>query len=71
MKRKEELKSFRELGVDALKEKVSSLEEELMRLRFRHSSGQLDNSAQLGNLRRSLARVKTLLKSDQQQNNQR
>lgn len=49
------------LNVDELKERARVLSEELMKLRFRKASGQLDKSSRLQEVRRSLARVKTSL----------
>lgn len=61
MKRKEEVSSLKGMSAQALKEKVDTLEHELMNLRFRKSSGQLTHSAQLKTLRRSVARAKTFM----------
>ena len=63
MKTKEKLTEYRSMSADALKEKVLSLQEELMNLRFRHASGQLEQTAQLRNLRKDIARIKTTLKA--------
>ena len=60
MKQKTEIRELREMGAEALTEKLLSLEEELMKLRFRHASGQLENTARLELVRRSIARVKTV-----------
>ena len=62
MKIKEKLTEYRSMSADALQEKISSLQEELMNLRFRHASGQLEQTAQLRNLRKDIARMKTTLK---------
>jgi len=62
MKSKEKLKEYRSMSADALQEKVLSIQEELMNLRFRHASGQLEQTAQLRNLRKDIARIKTVLK---------
>ena len=63
MKTKEKLTEYKSMSADALKAKVSSLQEELMNLRFRHASGQLEQTAQLRNLRKDIARIKTTLNS--------
>jgi len=47
------------LSVEELKERARVLSEEMMKLRFRKASGQLDKSSRLQEVRRSLARVKT------------
>lgn len=46
---------------DALSSRVNELEEELMNLRFKHGSAQLEQTAQLKKLRRRIARIKTIL----------
>jgi large subunit ribosomal protein L29 len=61
MKTRDELKELRGLGEAELSERVSSVEEELMKLRFRHASGQLEKTSQLETLRRRVARMKTVL----------
>ena len=50
-----------ELSKEDLSEKVQTLKEELMKLRFKHSSGQLTQSANLSRLRKSIARIRTVL----------
>jgi large subunit ribosomal protein L29 len=55
------IKEIRDLSVDELLQKNRELVEELFKLRLRHASGQLDSPATLGNLRRDVARVRTIL----------
>ncbi|MDA8123938.1 MAG: 50S ribosomal protein L29 [Deltaproteobacteria bacterium] len=54
-------KEIRDLSVAELQQKNKELMEELFRLRLRHSSGQLESPATLGQIRRDIARVKTIL----------
>jgi len=61
MKKRDRLNELKKLDVKALGEKARTLAEELMRLRFRHASGQLEQSSLLNVTRRDLARTKTLL----------
>jgi len=56
---------LRGLGAEELKGKGEELSRELFNLRFRHASGQLENSARLRLIRRELARVKTILRERQ------
>ncbi len=56
---------LRGLGAEELKGKEEELSRELFNLRFRHASGQLENSARLRMIRRELARVKTILRERQ------
>jgi large subunit ribosomal protein L29 len=53
---------LRELTTEELAAKLKELNEELFKLRFQHSTNQLDNTGRLGGARRDLARVKTVLK---------
>jgi large subunit ribosomal protein L29 len=55
------IKEIRDLSVDELQQKNRELVEELFNLRLRHASGQLDSPATLGNIRRDIARVRTVL----------
>jgi large subunit ribosomal protein L29 len=48
------------MNEDELKAKESELARELFNLRFRHASGQMENTARLRQIRRDLARVKTV-----------
>ena len=52
---------FRDLNVEELEVKEKELAEALFNLKFQHSTGQLDNTAQLGKTRKDIARVKTIL----------
>jgi large subunit ribosomal protein L29 len=56
---------IRELGLDELRHKEKELQEQLFRLRFQKSLGQLDNALKLRETRRDIARVKTILKEKQ------
>lgn len=61
MKDKDELRELRGLNEKELAERSSSIRHELMNLRFRHASGQLDQTAQLATLRRRVSRIETVL----------
>lgn len=61
MKRREFLKEIAGLDKSALQEKATKLAEELMRLRFKQSSKQLEKGHLLKETRRALARVQTVL----------
>ncbi len=51
-----------ELRDDELQEKLASLKTELFNLRFSHATGQLGNPMQIQNVRREIARVKTVIR---------
>ncbi len=53
---------LRGMNADELKAKELELARELFNLRFRHSSGQMENTARLRGIRRDLARVKTVIR---------
>ena len=52
---------LRELSVDQLKAKEKEFREEEFRLRFKHATGQLEKTGRLRQLRRDVARVRTIL----------
>ena len=56
------VREIRDLGEVELMEKLESLKEELFNLRFQHVTGQLDNSARLGAVRKQVARINTELR---------
>ena len=51
-----------ELRDDELQQKLASLKDELFNLRFSHATGQLANPKQLQNVKRDIARVKTVIR---------
>jgi large subunit ribosomal protein L29 len=53
---------LRDLTTEELAAKMRELHDELFKLRFQHSTNQLDNTGRLQGARRDLARVKTVLK---------
>ncbi len=53
---------LRELSEDELQSKEEELRDQLFKLRFQHSLGQLDNALKLRNIRKDLARIKTILR---------
>ena len=52
---------IRELSADDIKSRVTELEEERFRLRFRSASEPLENPLRLRTIRRDIARLKTIL----------
>jgi large subunit ribosomal protein L29 len=53
---------LRELTKEELLKKKKDLKEELFNLRFQHSTGQLENTARSGLLKRDVARIETVLR---------
>ena len=54
------VQEIRDLNDKDLEKKLSDLKEELFNLRFQMTTGQLDNVMRLREVRRSIARVKTI-----------
>ncbi len=52
----------RELNEQELEEKEKALKEELFNLRFQEATGQLENVMRIKEVRRGIARVKTVLR---------
>jgi len=53
---------LRELNDGELLQRVLEAKEEHFNLRFQNATGQLDNSARIGDVRREIARLNTLLR---------
>ncbi|MCX5830085.1 MAG: 50S ribosomal protein L29 [Deltaproteobacteria bacterium] len=58
---------LRDLSIDELQQKNQELDEELFRLKLRHTSGQLDSPSTLGQTRKNIARIKTVLRQKEGQ----
>jgi large subunit ribosomal protein L29 len=55
-------KDLRLLSEGELLEKAKELNEELFNLRFQHATGQLDNVMRVPQVKKDIARLKTILK---------
>jgi len=55
------LSELRELSKDELILKKAELKDQLFKLRFQHSLGQLDKTSKLQAVRREIARIETLV----------
>ena len=51
---------IREMSADELNQKLASLKEELFNLRFQHATGQLENPTRIKDVKKSIARIKTI-----------
>ena len=49
-------------SVDELKDSLLTLKKEQFNLRFQRATGQLENTARVGQVRRDIARIKTALR---------
>lgn len=54
-------RELRELTEEELRHKEKELVDQLFKLRFQHALGQLENASKLKNIKRDVARIKTLL----------
>jgi large subunit ribosomal protein L29 len=54
-------RDMRELSAEELAQKESELKDQLLKLRFQHAQGQLENAAKMKTVRRDIARIRTIL----------
>jgi large subunit ribosomal protein L29 len=55
-------REFRDLTEEELKSKEEEVKDQLFKLKFQHTLGQLENTMKLKNLKRDIARIKTILR---------
>ena len=65
MARDLKIEKVRTMDADEMAAKVKSIDEELFNLRFRNAMKQLENPLEIRNLRKDLARLKTVLRQQQ------
>ena len=58
----------RELDVNELEQRVAQTRRELFNLRFQHATGQLENTGQLKEVRKNIARLLTVRNQKQREN---
>ena len=58
-------KQIRDMSVSELEAKLKDLKAELFNLRFQHATKQLDNPMRLNQVKKDIARVKTILHEKQ------
>jgi len=58
---KEERDRLRDMSNDQLMDELAQLKREAFNLRFQRATGQLENTARIGEVRRSVARIQTVL----------
>lgn len=54
-------KELRDLSIDELKDKHRQCKEELFNLRFQNAIGQLNNSARIKDVKKTIARILTVI----------
>ncbi|HIX34846.1 MAG TPA: 50S ribosomal protein L29 [Candidatus Limosilactobacillus merdigallinarum] len=65
MKSKDYVQELNGLTTDQLLSREKELKEQLFNLRFQLATGQLENTASLKNVRKNIARVKTVLRQQE------
>ena len=53
---------IRDLPADELLQRLADTKEELFNLRFQNATGQIDNYSRLGELKKDIARIKTVMR---------
>ena len=56
---------IRNLSVQELNDKLSDLKSELFNLRFQHAINQLENPGRIETVKKDIARVKTVMRSNE------
>ena len=54
------VKDVRDMSVNELDQKLVSLKDELFNLRFQHATGQLENPMRIKEVKKTIARIKTI-----------
>ncbi len=54
------VEDIRKMSTEELNSELASLKEELFKLRFQHATNQLENPAQITQVKRDIARVMTI-----------
>jgi len=58
---KEDIERFRDMTPDQLTDELTQLKREAFNLRFQRATGQLENTARVGEVKRSVARIQTVI----------
>ena len=56
---------IRDLKIDELQEKLQDLKKELFNLRFQHATNQLENPMRIAEVKKTIARIKTVIKEQE------
>ncbi len=56
---------MRDLPTEEIQQRLAETKEELFNLRFQNATGQLDNYKRVGQLRKDVARLKTILREQE------
>ena len=61
-------KEIRDLTPEERNQKLADMKEELFNLRFQHASGQLENPTKIGQAKKDIARLKTIIIEQERDN---
>ena len=56
------IEDIKKMTAEELQNELTSLKEELFKLRFQHATNQLDNPQQIASVKKDIARVKTIIR---------
>ena len=56
---------IRDLKIEELQDKLQDLKKELFNLRFQHATNQLDNPMRIAEVKKAIARIKTVLREQE------
>ena len=59
-------RELRELSEEELQSKETELKDQLFKLKFQHALGQLENAMKLKNIKKDIARIKTILRESRE-----
>ena len=68
MKHKDKMNELNKLTTEEITKRINDNKEELLRLRMKQATGSLENSARIHELRKDVARYKTILTSRKEEN---
>jgi len=60
-------REMRELSEGELQSREEELKDQLFKLKFQHAIGQLENAMKLKNIKKDIARIKTILREKKDQ----
>ena len=63
MKRNDKMNEFLKLTTEEINKKIVENKEELLKLRMKQATGSLENPARINELRKDVARLKTILRN--------
>ena len=62
MMKAKEIKEIRGLSIEKLEQKLQELKKDLFMLRMQHATNQLENPMQIANVKKDIARIKTIIR---------